>query len=336
MSSPRVTVVVPTLHAGEQLDRCLNALAGQSFDDFETIVVDNSGCGAAADAAKRPRVRVIANRENVGFGAAINQGIEASASHLVCTLNDDAVAHPEWLSALAAACERDSRRGMCASRIVFRDRPDLLDSAALAIYPDATTKQRGHRAQADGFAMEEEALLPSGCAALYRREMLDEIGSFDGDYFLYCEDADVGLRGRLAGWGCGYAPEAVVEHDYSGSAGRASQLKAFYVERNRLFNLVKLFPVRMWWAAPFYTLTRYWEHWLALRAGRGLASELEGGQNPLRFVLIVLSAHWSAARAFPSLWRKRRDVKRYSTLNASSFRELLRRHSIRASEIAAQ
>ena len=90
--------------------------------------------------------------------------------------------------------------------------------------------------------MTEEVLLPSGSAALYRRAMLDEIGGFDDDFFLYCEDTDLGLRARWAGWKCLYVPGAVVEHHYSHSAGRASPLKAYYVERNRLFVLVKNFP----------------------------------------------------------------------------------------------
>jgi len=52
--------------------------------------------------------------------------------------------------------------------------------------------------------------------------MLDEIGLFDESFFLYCEDTDLGLRARWAGWDCRYVPGAVVEHRYSHSAGRAS------------------------------------------------------------------------------------------------------------------
>ena len=77
--------------------------------------------------------------------------------------------------------------------------------------------------------------MPSGSAALYRREMLEEIGLFDESFFLYCEDTDLGLRARWAGWECLYVPDAMVEHRYSHSAGKASALKAYYVERNRLF-----------------------------------------------------------------------------------------------------
>ena len=107
---------------------------------------------------------------------------------------------------------------------------------------DGSSKQRGHGRLPEDFPVAEEVLMPSGSAALYRRAMLEEIGGFDDDFFLYCEDTDLGLRARWAGWKCLYVPEAVVEHHYSHSAGRASPVKAYYVERNRLFVLVKNFP----------------------------------------------------------------------------------------------
>jgi GT2 family glycosyltransferase len=122
---------------------------------------------------------------------------------------------------------------------------------------DGSSKQRGHGRPPKFFPVAEEVLFPSGSAALYRRAMLEQIGGFDEDFFLYCEDTDLGLRARWAGWRCLYAPEAVVEHHYSHSAGRASRLKAYYVERNRLFVLAKNFPARMLAAAPFVSLARY-------------------------------------------------------------------------------
>ncbi len=87
-----------------------------------------------------------------------------------------------------------------------------------------------------------EALFPSGSAALYRRKMLEEIGGFDDEFFLYCEDTDLGLRALWAGWKCFYVADAIVEHRYSHSAGRASALKAYLVERNRLYVAIEEFP----------------------------------------------------------------------------------------------
>src|SRR5207237_8032674 len=129
---------------------------------------------------------------------------------------------------------------------------------------DGSSKQRGHLFPVGEFDREEEVLLASGSAALYRRAMLEGIGLFDEDFFLYCEDTDLGLRARWAGWKCLYAPQAVVHHHYSHTAGRATPLKAYYVERNRLFLLVKNFPLRSLMLAPLVTIARYGWHVISL------------------------------------------------------------------------
>jgi len=167
--------------------------------------------------------------------------------------------------------------------------------------------------------------------------MLEETGGFDDDYFLYCEDTDLGLRAHLAGWRCLYVPAARVAHQYSASAGRASCLKAFYVERNRLWTVVKTFPLALLPLVPFATLNRYWAHWRALRSGEGLASELETSGTSLReLVIIVGSAHWQTLTHLGTLWRKRRSARRNTRLSALEFWRLIRREPVSAREIASQ
>ncbi|MDA1314663.1 MAG: glycosyltransferase family 2 protein [Acidobacteria bacterium] len=337
MPHPLVTVVIPTLNGGESLARCVACLQEQNFKDFEIVIVDNSGSAVAAALRGNAAVRVIENNENVGFGAAVNQAAEKSQAVYIATLNDDAYPHPDWLAALAAACRDDPSVGMCASRIRLANDPRRLDSAGLAIYPDGTTKQRGHRAPVGDYEHREDVLLPSGCAALFRRAMLGQVGGFDADYFLYGEESDLGLRARHAGWRCVYAPGAVVDHDYSKSAGRASRLKAYYVERNRLFTVIKDFPVLLWPLVPYYSLWRYAHHAAAALTGRGLASEFEqGGESAWRLAGIVVSAHWGAFKALPQLLRKRRAIRRRTTLGALAFCKLMRRYSISAAEITSQ
>ena len=329
--------MIPTLLGGESLRRCLASLAAQTFPDFEAVIVDNSGHGIARDLAYSPRVRVIENNENVGFGAAVNQGWADSKAEFLLTLNDDAYPAPRWLDALVAACGQDPNIGMCASQIRLLAREGLLDSAGLNIYPDGTAKQRGNGREASDYGASEEVLLPSGCAALYRRSMIEQVGSFDPDYFLYVEDTDLGLRGRLAGWRCLYVPEAVVEHEYSKSAGRASGTKAFYVERNRLYTVVKLFPLVLWPLVPILSAWRYLAHFEALLRGKGLAGEFRGpGESRWRLVLIVVSAYWHTLIHFGRILRKRRAARRTARLGALGFWRLLRRHAARAGEVASQ
>ena len=337
MQAPRASVIIPTISAGEKLARCLHSLQNQTFREFEAIVVDNSGHGAAAEMAASCGARFIENKTNAGFGRAVNQGIEVSEGEFICTLNDDAYPAPEWLENLVGVCEKQGCVGMCASQILLRHQPGCLDSAGLNIYGDGTTKQRGRRGPGHPAGEPSEALIPSGCAALYRRSMLDQIGLFDSDYFLYCEDTDLGLRGRLAGWNCLYVPGAVVEHDYSSTAGRASAQKAYFVERNRLYTVVKVFPVFLWPLVPWYSAWRYAAHLWAMLQGRGLASEFAGGEEKWwRLVIIVLSAHWSVLPQGVKLLRKRRSVRRTAVLDGWSFWRLLRRHYTKAAEIAAQ
>jgi len=194
----------------------------------------------------------------------------------VATLNDDAVAHPGWLAALVGALDHRPDAGMCASQVRLYGE-NRLDSAGMLLARDGSSKQRGHGKAPEDFPVEEQVLLPSGSAALYRRAMIEEIGDFDEHFFLYCEDTDLGLRARWRGWKCVYSPLAVVEHHYSHSAGEASPLKAYLVERNRLFVLAKNFPARMLLAAPFVAAARYFWHFLYLAQGRGSAARFAPG-----------------------------------------------------------
>ncbi|HYZ84419.1 MAG TPA: glycosyltransferase family 2 protein, partial [Bryobacteraceae bacterium] len=210
MPQPHVTVAVPTLSAGAVLEECLASLAAQTWRSFEVIVIDNSGCGRA-QLVNLHGARVIANRENVGFGTAINQAAQASSGAYVATLNDDAIAEPEWLERLVEAAEREPRVGMIAAQV--RLSPEgVLDSAGMRIASDGTSKQRGHGEPPSHFAEADEVLCPSGSSALYRRAMLEQLGGFDDRFFLYCEDTDLGLRARRLGWTAKYLPGAVVHH----------------------------------------------------------------------------------------------------------------------------
>ena len=171
---------------------------------------------------------------------------------------------------------------------------------------------------------------------MYRREMLDQTGLFDESFFLYCEDTDLGLRAIWAGWEARYVPGAIVEHRYSHSAGRASPLKAYYVERNRLYTIVKNFPLGPLLAAPFATIGRYVWHAVSLLEGRGKAAEFrDSGQPAAMLVFLALRAHIAALVRLPRLLRERRRIFRTRRITSAAFRERARRHSIGLRQVAS-
>ena len=299
------------------------------------VIVDNSGQGLVRRNATGGGARVIENTSNAGFGTAINQGLRASNAPYVATLNDDAVAHPDWMAAMVEALESRPDVGMCASQVRLFGEP-WLDSAGMLVARDGSSKQRGHGRPPEDFPVQEEVLMPSGSAALYRRQMLEELGGFDDDFFLYCEDTDLGLRARWAGWKCLYVPGAVVEHHYSHSAGRASPVKAYFVERNRLFVLAKNFPGRMLAAAPFVALARYfWHAWYIVK-GEGSAARFraEGNAGP-KMLWYVMRAHFALLGNLARLRRQRALIRKTARITPRVFHRLVRTNAISARRMAA-
>jgi GT2 family glycosyltransferase len=326
--------VIPTLAADARLLECLESLGKQTQRGVEAVVVDNSGEGRVRRANPGLAVRVIENSRNAGFGGAVNQGFQASRAPFLAVLNDDAVAHPEWLERLLAAMQGRPDVGMCASQVrLFGE--ERLDSAAMLVARDGSSKQRGNGRPPEDFPETEEALFPSGSAALYRRAMLDDIGLFEPSFFLYCEDTDLGLRARWAGWKCLYVAGAVVEHHYSHSAGRASKVKAYYVERNRLFVVARNFPGRMLAMAPLASVARYlWHVWYILR-GRGSAARFRAeGNAGLRMIWYVIRAHAAALAGAARLWRERREIQGNARITPVVFRALMASHSISVRKVA--
>jgi GT2 family glycosyltransferase len=321
---------VPTLAADDALADCLRSLQDQTLDRFEVVVVDNSGVRRAH--ASGARVRLITNDHNAGFGAAVNQAFRDSTSPYLATLNDDAVAQPQWLQKLVDAAEADARAGMFASEVRMAG---VLDSAGMSIAIDGSSKQRGHGEAPQKFAKQEDALFPSGSAAMYRRSMLEGIGLFDEHFFLYCEDTDLGLRARWAGWKCVYVVGAVVEHRYSHSAGRASPLKAYYVERNRLYTVIRNFPGSMLVGAGVASLVRFFWHAVSLIEGRGKAAEFRGAGHSIALLpWLVVRAHFAAFRRLPSLWAERRRIRATRRISVKDFRAALSAHSITLRRVA--
>ena len=329
--------MVPTLGRDRCLTDCLASLAAQSYANLRVVVVDNSGCGALrALGPLEPGVEVIENSDNAGFGKAVNQGFRAAPADYLATLNDDAVADPEWLSRLVAALDAHPEAGMAACRIELAGTGGRMDSAGLLVARDGSSKQRGHGSAAAEWQQAGEVLGPSGCAALYRARMLNEVGLFAEDFFLYCEDTDLALRGQWAGWSCRYVPDAVVEHRYSQSAGRASARKAWFVERNRLRLALRCFPAGRLAAVPWAAVLRYLYHVVYLLRGQGKAAEFERtGLGRLALPAIVVRAHLDLLTHLGELWRQRRQVASTRRVSASAYGELLRRNAISLRQVAA-
>ena len=167
--------------------------------------------------------------------------------------------------------------GMAASKILVYEDPRRIDKAGHLIYPDGQNRGRGTGELDTGqYDRVEEVLWPDGCAAMYRRAMLDQIGGFDEDFFAYADDAELGLRARIAGWKCLYIPQAVVRHHRGATLGVRSSRRLELIERNRVLLAVKLFPWSLLWLNGVYYLMRLAAGLWAAVAGQRRSGPLSG------------------------------------------------------------
>jgi GT2 family glycosyltransferase len=256
--------------------------------------------------------------ENKGFAEGNNVGIREARGRYVVLANNDTQADPRFLEQLVLAAKRGTRVGMVAPKILnFYDR-NLIDSVGgLVLCRDGIAQGRGRGEEDCGqYDHLDEVLMPSACAALYRREVFDDVGLFDERFFAYCEDSDLGLRARRAGWEAISAPQAVVYHKYSASSSTYSPLKMYLVERNHYWVTLKNLPWTMVLGLPALTAYRY-----ALMAYAVLARRGKGTAGSKGSLLgSALRGHLAALSGTPAVLRDR--TKRHG-ISWKNFRRLL-------------
>jgi GT2 family glycosyltransferase len=334
---PLVSVIVVNYNGLHLLKECLDSLREQAFTDFETIFVDNASSDGSVEFVESgyPEVKIVKNRKNLGYGGGNNAGIRVSAGRYVVLLNNDTKVDPRWLQQLVEAAGKEGRTGMCASKILNYYEPDVIDNTGLLMYRDGIARGRGRLEKDTGqYDSGEEVFFPSGCAGLYKREMLDEIGLLDEDFFLYVEDVDIGLRGRLAGWRCVYVPNAVVYHKYSATTEPYSPLKAYLVERNRIWVLLKCFPLGMFLASPFYTVMRYVMQGYGALTSKGASGRLMSSHSTFKLIAILVRAYLSALGGLGGILRKRREIMRLKRTENREFRAWFRRFGVGVMEVS--
>lgn len=307
----KVVIIIPNLNGREHLECCLPSVLAQTCQGFELILVDNGSTDGSVEFVQNnfPGIHIIKNERNLGFAEANNLAIRATTAPYIVTLNNDTRVDPEWLTEMVKAAESDPAAGMVACKILYMQPPQLIDSAGMDL--DRTgmgwSRYNGLNDKNDE-TVPYEVFCPCAAAALYKREMLDQVGLFDESFFAYYEDLDLGWRARLMGWKCLYAPAAIVYHSHSATSRQGSGFKRYMLSRNRIWSVLKNYPTpELWLRLPellFYDLVA-----AVYRVG------LEKSLAPIQGRLAVLSG-------LRRIWRQRRLIQQKRTLSARQLDQL--------------
>ncbi|MCK6508176.1 glycosyltransferase family 2 protein [Myxococcota bacterium] len=323
MPSPPLSVLVVTWHGGPLLARCLDALQVQDPPPDELRVVV-----ASAEPSRAPvgQPALVMPRPS-GFAASANAGLRARRPGAdVLLLNDDTVAQPGFLAALAVARARGGE-GIYQPRILLADGSGRLDNSGHHLFPDGFNLARG-RGRPDPAHLPAEAGAFSGAAVLLTAEVLDRVGLFDEDLEAFGEDLDLSLRAVRRGFRVRTVPEARILHQLGASYGRAGPRKVHLVQRNHLRAAARSLPATALWTLPLWTGLRLGAMGLSAAAGRGVGADVAP-----RDLGAVATGLLAGVQALPDALRKRRaDAPDWAVGEAGMWRHLVK-HRVRGEDL---
>jgi GT2 family glycosyltransferase len=240
---PKVSVLIVNYKGIDHLPDCLKALRAQTFRDFEIILIDNASDDGSVEYVRKnhPEVRLFPLARNTGFTGGNIAGLKEARGEYIALLNPDTEADPDWLAELIVPMEEMPLVGICASKMIFHG-TQTIDSAGDILLTSVTAYKRGTGTPVWNYPTAGPVFGACGGAALYRRQMIEEIGFFDDDFFLVHEDTDLNFRALLAGWKCAYVATAIVRHKARATIGHRSPLAIRQMSRNLEWVWIKNMP----------------------------------------------------------------------------------------------
>lgn len=262
-----VSVIVLNWNGSHFLGECLGSLLNQDYSEYEVLLVDNGSTDGSVEFVKEkfgknPNLKVIALKMNYGFSKGNNIGIEYAKGDYVIILNNDTKVKENFITELVKTAESDCQIGSVGCKILFKNgnlwfSQKFMNEGFIVPFFLQTLVEERIETISKSFAIN---LSNSGCAVLYRKSVLDEVGPFDEDFWSNWEDWDLGYRINLAGYKSVYIPMALVNHVGGGSEGFSPE-RYVRIYRNTLFmhfknyemkNLLTRFPLFLFIMLPLY------------------------------------------------------------------------------------
>lgn len=304
-----MAAVVVAHNSEEHLGAILASLHGQLRAGDELVVVDNASLDATRDiAGEFPRVRLIKCSRNAGYGIGCHLGADVTTAPLLLFLNPDCRIEPGSLEALRSAASRHPEWASWQPMVLLPD-GRINSSGGIVHYTGVGWAGDFGRQPDELMGGDRTTTFPCGAAMVVRREAWDLIGGFEPEYFLYCEDLDLGLRLWLTGREVGVVADAYVTHDYDFERTRQ---KRFWLERNRLLTVLAVYPGRL----------------LVLLLPAMLAAEMVIMLEAARqgWLGAKLRAQMATLTALPRVARRRRRIQALRRCETAQFAALLVSH----------
>ena len=301
-----VSVVIVNWNAANVLNQCVEHVLKQTVLPDEILIMDN---GSQDDSLSllpvNQRIRICKLNSNLGFAAANNRALLECTTEYIALLNPDAFPVSDWLENLLNAARTNPGVAAFASLQLCDAEPDIIDGAGDCYHVSGLVWRDRYRTAVMPSDTLQNKPIFSACAAaaLYRRQLLIDVGGFDEDFFCYIEDIDLGFRLLLAGYKSLLVGSAVVRHIGSASTGgQASDFCVYHGHRNLIWAYVKNMPGLLFWLfLPLHIGLNFFSIGYFAIKGQGR---------------IMLRAKIDACQGIRSMWQKRKTIQYRRSISA--------------------
>jgi len=298
-----VSVIIVNYNGEKIIINCLSSLIEQTYQNFHILIIDNFSSDGSVETidgflekkSLKHKAVVISLKENLGFAGGNIEALKHTPKEkYIVLLNNDTEVDKKWLEQLIFHMEENPDVGICASKLVTYG-ANCIDSAGDGYTMFLKGDKRGEGQEQCRYETKEYVFGACAGAAIYRREMLEEIGFLDEDFFLIYEDTDLNFRAQLAGWKVMYVPTAIVQHKVRSSIGELSDKAIYYSLRNSELVRIKNIPLGIFFRClPWFIIG-------------GIGELIYFSFRHKRFRL-YLRAKMDALKMFPLMLKKRKEI----------------------------
>lgn len=248
----KVSIVIVNWNGKKFLKNCLDSLKKITYSPVEIIVVDNNSTDGSEAYVKKyyPKVKLIENEKNYGYAGGANIGGKHANGSYILFLNNDTVVTPGFIEPLLTDFRKDPSVGCVQSQMRLLNDKSILEVVGDYISFTGFLYHYGYRKKAnlDKYNRQTIIFSPKGACSIFPRSLLQKIGLFDEDFFIFFEETDLSFRVWLAGCKVLYEPKSVIYHVSGGdtivSNKYSYERRIYLIFKNMNCSYIKNFGTR--------------------------------------------------------------------------------------------
>lgn len=244
MNQPKVSVVLVNFRGADDTLTAIESIQNCDWDKskLEIIVVDNASGDDSLEKLKKvnSQIKLVVSENNLGFAGGVNLGVKEATGAIVALLNNDARADKDWISTAVTKLVSDEEIAAIACKVLSWDgtKVDFVDGS-LTWY-GMGYKREAEKPVNEVIDYERDVLFATGSAMFVKKDVFEEVGGFDENFFMFYEDVDLGWRLNLFGYKVKYLPSSIAYHKHHASIEKFGQYHEHYLlERNALLSIYK-------------------------------------------------------------------------------------------------